>query len=227
MRLNIRHISGERPKVSVVTSPSPGSSVVPSLLSSFMQKHMQAIVKSQTIMGYPNGCHLNDTSFDIGISSEKPRNDALYAEPFFSDPIILIASKRMQLPTILPLKEMKQLPFISRPSHGKNMRLIASKLAQHHISLHEMNIVMEVNGDADVLQAVIGSNSVGFITQSLYETSAYQNDIIPVRLKNFVIPRNLYLVKHKKNLSIAAKTLWEFAQSTSWREKFHYDTVPK
>ncbi len=227
MRLNIQNITGERPKVSVVTSPSPGSSIVPPLLGSFTQEHMQAIVKSQTIIGYPNGCQLNDTNFDIGISSAKPKNDALSAEPFFYDPIILIASKRMQLPTVLPLKDLKQLPFISRPAHGKNMRLVASKLAQHHVSLDELNTVMEVNGDADVLQAVIASNSVGFITRSLYETSAYQNDIIPVQLKNFVIPRNLYLVKHKKNLSIAAKTLWEFAQSTSWRENFHYDTAPK
>lgn len=228
--LELKRLEDEPLLLHLVASPTIGSSVLPILINRFRLAYNQVRITSSTVIGYPDECQtdLSGIEYDIGLAPVRPHSDEFHSEAFFRDPILLIAPVSMKLNDKITLKELKHLPFISRPRDGKNMRRVARELAKSHVSLDDLNTIMYVNGDADVLQSVIRGSGVGFVTRSVYDASLNKNSVTPIQVSKLEFGRNLYLTRKKNaTLSVVARLFWEFAQSTSWRDAFHYDTIPK
>lgn len=210
----------------IVVSASPAASVFPVLAHFF--KSQYPTVQFQTLVA--SSAHDIFSTLLYGqsaicVSGSRPQDPRLVSEPFFFDPPVLVCPNDMALRPSISLRELTTLPLIHRPEQSSNFsRLVLQALQKKNISKDDLNIVMEVSGDADILHAVSLSAGVGFISRSLYETSGAASCVRYVHVRGLTMNRYLYL-SHRADVSLTLemRLFIECAKGVEWR-KNHFFT---
>lgn len=218
------------PSFTIATSPTPGSLVLPPLTNSFRTDFPQIPFQTCAYSGNEILHRLKSGEFDIGITSLDSRDSEIVCEPFFYDPLELICPKSMKIDETITLKQLKNLPLITRSKACNTMNILIDGLHKVGLDLADMNITMQVYGNSDVLQAVSFGSGVGFVTRSLLSAKLrYAENVNIVHVKRLQLDRSLNLVRLKKRpFSPSMQLFWDYTAGMRWRESsFSYNTLPR
>ena len=218
------------PSFTVATSPTPGSLILPPLTNAFRDDFPQISFQTCAYSGNEILRRLKFEEFDIGITSLDAHDPEIVCEPFFYDPLELICPKSMKLDEAITLKQLRKLPLITRSKACNTMNILVDGLHKVGLDLSDMNIIMQVYGNSDVLQAVSFGSGAGFVTRSLLSAKfRYSENVDIIHVKRLQLDRSLNLVRLKKrSFSPSMQLFWDYATGTRWRENsFSYDTLPR
>lgn len=213
----------------VATSPTPGSTLLPVLLQAFKNDYPQIPCMVQAYPGRDLLNCLRQRQCDLYITGYDPQEPDIICEPFFYDPLELVCPVSMDIDRSITSKQFQKLPLIIRNLNCNTTRLLLSKMEGIGLQLEDLNVVLQVYGNADVLQAVAFGSGAGFVTRSLLITNPeYCQKVHTVSVKHLSIPRHLYLVRLRdETLSPSAQVFWDYALDLRWRKGlFRYDTSP-
>lgn len=214
---------------SIATSPTPGAVLLPILTNAFRADFPQISYELRAHSGNELIRRLRQGEFDIAITGIPVQDADLVVERFFYDPLELVCPTSMKLGEMITLRQLQKLPLIIRNQKCYTMSLLTESLSRVGMALSDMNVVMQVYGNSDVLQAVSFGSGCGFVTRSLLSTMQNYYDrvkIIPV--KKMQIERHLHLVRRRDgSFPSSAQIFWEYALDSRWRDKnFSYHTNP-
>lgn len=212
---------------SVATSPTPGSVILPVLLKAFKNDFPQSSCKVRTHSGKEIIHRLKHKEFDMAITGIPVDDPEVVTERFFFDPMELICPTAMKLNDDITLQHLKRLPLIIRNLGCNTTNIIEESLSKVGLTLSDMNVVMQVYGNADVFNAVALDSGVGFVTRSLLSTIDDNDKVRIVQVKKLKIERYLHLVRLKHSpFSPTLKLFWEYAKEDRWRQgRFAYNTI--
>ena len=212
---------------SVATSPTPGSVILPVLLKAFKNDFPQSSCKVRTHSGKEIIHRLKHKEFDMAITGIPVDDPEVVTERFFFDPMELICPTAMKLNDAITLQHLKRLPLIIRNLGCNTTNIIEESLSKVGLTLSDMNVVMQVYGNADVFNAVALDSGVGFVTRSLLSTIDDNDKVRIVQVKKLKIERYLHLVRLKHSpFSPTLKLFWEYAKEDQWRQgRFAYNTI--
>lgn len=212
---------------SIGTSPTPGSVILPVLLKAFKNDFPQSSYKLRTHSGKEIIHRLKHKEFDMAITGIPVDDPEVITERFFFDPMELICPASMKLNSAITLQHLKKLPLIIRNLGCNTTKIIEESLLKAGLSLSDMNVVMQVYGNADVFNAVALESGVGFVTRSLLSTIDDYDKVRIVQVKKLKIERNLHLVRLAHSVLFPSlKLFWEYAKEDRWRSgHFAYNTI--
>lgn len=211
-------------------SPTPVSSVLPGLLSSYRSTRPQCQIQIKAFRGKELRQRLLDGEVDCivtGIDS-MTQDERLREEIFFRDPMVLICAPTLRASGSVTVNQLKKIPLIIRNTDCFTMELLIRQLAELHVSLDELNVVLQVYGNMDVIHQVSAGYGAGFVVRSSLDMldSSEIFQILSVRgLKLF---RNLRLVFSAKRETLPVlQSFIRYAKSIEWREgKYTFNTLP-
>lgn len=215
---------------SVATSPTPGSVLLPILTNAFKADFPKIPYELRAHSGNELAHRIRQGEFDIAVTGIPVQDADIISERFFYDPLELICPTAMNISETITLRQLQKLPLIIRNQKCYTMNLLTESLSRIGMSLSDMNVVMQVYGNSDVLQAVSFGSGVGFVTRSLLSTTQnYYGNIDIVSVKRLRIDRHLHLIRLRHgSFSSSAQVFWEYALDSRWREKkFSYNTKPR
>lgn len=213
----------------VASTPTPGSVVMPHLTSSFREAFPQLKFSMRAFSGNEIVQRLRSGEFDIAITGDPSPAKDIISTRFFHDPMELIVPKHMKLDEVITPRHLQKLPLIVRNQKCYSMSVISQGLEDLGYPLSEMNILMQVYGNSDVLQAVAMGSGVGFVTRSLMASMPQYSDKVKiVSVKRLQLDRHLHLLRLKdRPYTDGMELFWNYALGTRWREgKFSYNTMP-
>lgn len=213
----------------VATTPTPGSVVMPYLTTSFRESFPQLKFSMRAFSGNEIVQRLRAREFDIAVTGDPKQPADIVCQRFFHDPMELIVPKHMKLDEVITPRHLQKLPLIVRNQACYSMSVISQGLEEVGYPLSEMNILMQVFGNADVLQAVAMGSGVGFVTRSLMASMPqYSTRVKIVSVKRLQLDRHLHLLRLKdRPYTDGMELFWNYALGTRWREgKFSYNTMP-
>ncbi len=219
----------EKPLI-IGSSPTPASSILPGLMSSYRASRPQCQVQVKAFRGKELRNGLRNGEYDCvvtGIES-MTQSDDLREEVFFQDPMVLICSSTFRDASPITLKQLRKLPLIIRHLDCFTMELLVRELAKNKVRLEDMNVVLEVYGNLDVLNQVSMGYGVGFVVRSSLDgrRDFDKFNIIPVRGLKLAREIRIVYQAEKENLQ-TLRSFVQFARGTEWREgKFSFNTIP-
>lgn len=225
-KMQIQMLQGEEfEPFAIATSPTPGAVVLPILLNEFKADYPQITCKIRTYFGDEMIHKLKSHEFDMAISGIHINDPEIATERFFFDPMELICPISMKVTNNITLHHLQKLPLIIRNRECNTTKLIESNLQRLGLTFSNMNIIMQVDGNIDVLQAVSLGVGVGFVTKSLLSIDTYDK-IRVIKVNKLKVNRFLHLVRLKANIfSPSIKLFWEYAKDAQWRKgHFAYNT---
>jgi len=210
----------------VATTPSPGSVITPILTNSFRKAYPNVPFVVESSTGGTIFNKLRKGESQIAITGTRPTEKNLVFEPFFYDPLELICHSSLEVKSPITLRKLKSMPLIIRPDTSNVMQLLISALKKANVRISEMNVVMQLYGNSDVLQAVSLGSGVGFVTRSVLSSNQYSSiKVLPV--KHFQVTRYIYIVRKKETpFRDSVRLFWDYAMSAQWRENnYFYNTM--
>ncbi len=211
-------------------SPTPVSSVLPGLLSSYRSTRPQCQIQVKAFRGKELRQRLLNGEVDCivtGIDSMM-QDERLQEEVFFRDPMVLICAPALHASGSVTVNQLKKLPLIIRNTDCFTMELLIRQLAELHVGLDDLNVILQVYGNMDVIHQVAAGYGAGFVVRSSLDMldSLESFQILSVRgLKLF---RDLRLVYPAgKEMLPMLQSFIRYAKSIDWREgKYTFNTLP-
>lgn len=222
MESEMARVGGLSDSITIGSGRSNSVHILPTIVKCFKDKHPNIPVTINTYTNtYVAHEKLSLMEYDLSISNFLPDSDDLIAEKFLYDPIVFICPNHMNIRDYITVNTLKKLPLVMRTDSMNSRELLTIGLEKHHLTLNDLNIVMQVYGDSAVKQAVSMGTGCGFIPRSLayIDLAAYPAFKV-IQIKNLKLDRNIYLVRNKNShVTKSIKTFYNFVINTDWSKK--------
>lgn len=190
--------------------------VIPALLAQFRERFSDVKISLFTANTEQVELAALNKEIDLGIVEGIHRNPQLKYEAFLDDELVLVCSainKLVKTETIKP-EQLKALPLLLREPGSGTLDVIAHALKPHHITLADLNPVMQLDSAESIKSYLLHSNCFAFLSvQSiLNELKAGTLKIIDV--KNLTIARPFYFVQPYGQLPALATLFIRFCTRT-------------
>jgi len=191
------HKDPESGRVEVGASTIPGQYILPPLIKEFkslypnMQVYLKVTDTQDVIERVANG------EYELGIvGAQIPHKNLLFIG-CCEDEIVLIAPKHFEKSEIL-VDELPQIPLIAREPGSGTWRTVLNGLKERGIYLTELKIVAEMSSTSAVKSGVKAGLGLGFVSKRAINLELTLGLIKIVKIKDFDIKRQFYLVHLKK-----------------------------
>lgn len=219
----------ERPLI-VGASPTPVSSVMPALISSFRAKRPQCQVQVKVFRGKELRRRLLSGEIDCAITGigSLASSEDFREEVFFTDPMVLISASSFHDSRPITINQLKKLPLIIRNMDCNTTELIIQQLAKLNVRLEEMNVVLQVYGNSDVINQVAQGYGVGFVVRSSLDGRDDFEKFNMIPVKRLKLAREVRVVySNREERQPALKSFIQYAKSGDWRaDKYSFNTIP-
>jgi len=193
----LSHKDPESGRVEVGASTIPGETILPQLIKEFkslypkFQVYLKVTDTQDVIEKVANG------EFELGlVGAEIPHKNLVFIS-CCEDEIVLIASKHFEK-TEISLAELPQIPLIAREPGSGTWRTALDRLKEKGIYPPELNIVAEMSSTSAVKSGVKVGIGLGFVSKRAIDLELALGLIKIVKIKDFEIKRQFYLVHLKK-----------------------------
>ena len=224
--LSIR--ADEKPLI-IGTSPTPASSIVPILVSSFRNGRPKCSIQVRAFRGKELIQELKKGTVDCAITgiSSFVLDEKYVVEPFFNDPMVLISSKTFHDGNPITVNQLKKLPLIIRGMDCNTTELIIQQLKKLDLTLEDLNVTLQVIGNSDVIQQVREGYGVGFVVRSSLENGSDSDKINIIPVKRLEINREIRLVYPRASEDFQTlQSFVQYARGGNWRtQKFSFNTI--
>jgi len=202
--------------VTVGASTGPGEHILPALITQFKAAHPAIqvslwVTDTQEVIG-----RVLDRELELGVVGALTQSKDLAVEPFARDEIVVVCApdhpwaKRGQI----TFAEFLAEPLVVQQPGAGIRAVVEERLKERGIRDRDLNIVLEMGLNEATKQAVMAGAGVTYMSKFAIRTEVAQGTLAVVRIADFTITRDFYLV-HARNraLSKAVVAFLEFLGS--------------
>jgi DNA-binding transcriptional LysR family regulator len=156
---------------------------------------------------------LLDGGAHLGVISKEVGDPNLELQKFFHDKILLIvpANHRWSVRTSIEPQELLEESIIMRESTSGTRRVVLEELAQHDISLEDLNIFMELGNAEAIVRTVADGYGLAFVSELAATYPLERGHVISVPVEGLTLQRTIYMVRKRVGDSYRPRdAFWSF-----------------
>jgi DNA-binding transcriptional LysR family regulator len=150
---------------------------------------------------------------DLGVVSYDACGGEFECQEFFTDHIILIASKEHPWASrdSIDLSELPEVPFILREDSSGTRRVMLAELGKHDITLDDMNIFLQVGNAEAIVKTVEANFGVSFVSRFAASWALRQGTVIEIPVPSIDLRRQIYMIRPEMySANRAVEAFWGF-----------------
>lgn len=159
---------------------------------------------------------------DLYILGQPPEEIDVIAEPFLSNPLIVLAPADHPLAHVknIPLKRLAEEPFLLREAGSGTRKAMEQIFARHNLKI---KVRMELGSNEAIKQTVAGGLGVSVLSRHTLTSDMPADHLAILDVEGFPIERHWYVAYSKgKQLSVVANTFLEYLKEAHQ----HIDVLP-
>ncbi len=192
---DISKISSKLDKsLSIGVSSTIGDYFLPKYLAQFLNKYPD--LEANIFIGNSKAVEegVLAKSFHIGLIEDEINSNKLYTKEFYSDEIILVASKRLDIPPIIDKKELKNYPLVFREKGSGTRHIVETYLKKAGVRVEPQ---IEISSSKALLNFIAYSDFIGFISKLVAEDMLKRGIIKEVKINDLKIERKFSCIMQK------------------------------
>ncbi len=197
----------------IACSTTTGKYILPLVAARFRVRHPQVGV---SILGCTQEHvipRLLEQGADLGVVSYDACGGEFECQEFFTDHIILIASKehRWASRDSIDLSELLEVPFILREETSGTRRVMLAELGKHDITLDDMNIFLQVGNAEAIVKTIEANFGVSFVSRLAASWALRQGTIVEIPVTGIDLRRQIYMIRSGMYFANrAVEAFWSF-----------------
>ncbi len=136
-------------------------------------------------------------SIMLGMIEGPPRNKEVHIEKFLDDRMVLIAATSHEWNGVgsVPLSALAKVPLLLREQGSGSRRVVEQAIRGAGLSPKQLQIRMELDSTEAIISGVEAGLGLGFVSEWAIAKAIRLGTVVPIRVKNFEIHRDLTLVR--------------------------------
>lgn len=183
---------------------------IPRLLGAFCREYPGIDVSMKVSNRERILARLSKNEDDLYILGQPPEEIDAIAEPFMSNPLIVLAPADHPLAHVknIPIKRLAEEPFLLREAGSGTRIAIEQMFEQHHVKIW---IRMELGSNEAIKSAVIGGLGISVLSRHTLPKDITTDQLTLLDVEGFPIERQWYVAYPKgKQLSVVAKAFLDY-----------------
>ena len=202
----------------IACSTTSGKYILPQLAARFRQ-HYPGIHVSISACSSPSiALQLLEGDANLGVISSQIYDNELETQEFFTDSIVLITPKDhpwASRESIRP-SELLQEQIIMREETSGTRRVLLSALAQHDITIDDLNIFLELGNTEAITFTIAKGYGVSFVSRLAANCLYEQEQLAIVPVQDMSLERKVYMVRRKIDApNRLQEAFWSFIHSST------------
>ncbi len=196
-------------RLSVGADTTVGTYVIPNLLGKFRQTYPKVEITLEVVNPTPLLEELRNNRIDMAIMSRIPDDAPVFAAPFASNELVLIAPPTHRLAGIkVPFAELAREHFLMRELGSGTRSALEAAFREAGFPLQ---VSMQVGNNSAIKQSVAAGLGIALISRVAIEMELETNRLVVLDVEGFPLMRKWLLVHLKeKNLSATARAFKAF-----------------
>lgn len=192
-----------------------GKYVLPLVAAAFSQYHPNVQVTIEMCNCASVVDPLLAREVHLGVSSTKIVHRDMECQPFFTDHVVLVVPADHPFahhPPVRPIELLDQ-PFILREEGSSTCRMVQERLAEHGLSLDQLQVVMVI-GNAEAIEVAVEHGlGIAFISRLAARHGLELGRLVEVPVEGLRLERPLYVVRNSRcpKTPVQAR-FWDFVK---------------
>lgn len=202
----------------IACSTTAGKYVLPQLAARFAIRHPKiqiTLLRCSPETVIPN---MLDGVANLGVISYEIRDKEMELQKFFQDSISIIVPQNhpfISRSQILP-EDLLGEPIIMREESSGTRKIILSELAQHDISLEDLNIFMQIGNAEAIIRTVAAGYGISFVSKLASAPQIEKGNVVAVPIEGINLVRTIYMVRKRMDDSNRPQdAFWSFVHDAS------------
>jgi DNA-binding transcriptional LysR family regulator len=204
--------------LSIACSTTAGKYVLPQLAARFAIRHPKIQIKllrcsPETVV--PN---MLDGEANLGVVSYEIREKGMELQKFFLDSISVIVPLNhpfVSRSKILP-EDLIREPIIMREESSGTRKIVLSELAQHDISLEDLDIFMQIGNAEAIIRTVAAGYGISFVSKLAAAPQIEKGNVVAVPIEGINLVRTIYMIRKRLEASNRPQdAFWSFVHDAS------------
>ncbi|MFL9485584.1 LysR substrate-binding domain-containing protein [Chitinophagaceae bacterium LWZ2-11] len=189
--------------------------ILPKVLSSF---HREFANVNITLLNRNSEFILEallNKEIDLGIIEEKGKLTNVQYQPFITDRVVAVCSKKSPLAKKknYQIKDILQMPIALRERGSGTLAALKMILEKHKIKIADLQVKVRLGGTEALKNFLIESGSLGFLPQRSVMKELKYGELTELNFEGLHIERNFYFIQRKGETSTLNKTFVKIAKS--------------
>jgi DNA-binding transcriptional LysR family regulator len=173
--------------------------ILPKVLSSFNQQYplinISLLNRNSEIVQQA----LLDEDIDLGIIEERRKLTNVDYQPFVTDRVVAVCSKKSPIAKIrtYAIKELLNMPVAIRERGSGTLAALKYTLEKSKIKLSELNTKVRLGGTEALKNFLIESDSLGFLPHRSVIKELKYGELTEIHFEGLHIERNFYFIQRK------------------------------
>ena len=212
------HKGGLKGHLPIGGSSIPGAYILPALVAAFKQGHPDVTITLHISGSRDIVRGVIEGTCEVGMVGARFEEGRVHYDPFAQDELILAvpAAHPWAGRSSVRLAELAGQPFIIRERGSGTRKVMEQALADHAMDLAGLRLVLEVNGNEAVRQAIKAGAGIAIISRRAIEDDIRCKMLTPLRIQGVRLLREFFLVTHKsRSRSPLGKAFLAFLQQSA------------
>ncbi len=202
----------------IACSTTAGKYVLPQLAARFSLRHPK--IKTTLLRCSPETVISNmlDGNANLGVVSYEIRDKEMEMQKFFQDSISIIVPQNhpfISRSKILP-EDLIGESIIIREETSGTRKIVLSELAQHDISLEDLDIFMEIGNAEAIIRTVAAGYGISFVSKLAAAPQIEKGNVVAVPIEGINLVRTIYMVRKRLEASNRPQdAFWSFVHDSS------------
>ena len=199
--------------IRIACSTTTGKYILPLFAARFRVQHPNVQVSILACTQENVVPRLLHEEADLGVVSYDACGGECECQDFFTDHIILIASREhpWAMRRNVDLSELLETPFILREETSGTRRVMLAELGKHDITLDDMDIFLEIGNAEAIVKTVEANYGISFVSRLAASWALKQRTIVEIPISGVDLRRQIYMIRSDRyyaNRGIEA--FWSF-----------------
>lgn len=179
----------------IASSTVPMETLLPQILADFRQRFPDVREEIHVTDSRDAAQAVERDEADVGFVGQPPASAKLARRALGSDALVLCLPGDHELAgkTTISLGKLKQLPLIVREFGSGSRACLEEALAEKDLTLAELNVVIEVNSNEAIREAVLHGSGAAFLSQNMIARDVAQGRLVPIKVRSLRPRRQLYV----------------------------------
>lgn len=150
---------------------------------------------------------------DLGVVSYDACGGEFECQEFFTDHVVLIASKEhpWALRDSIDPSDLLAVPLILREETSGTRRVMLAELGKHDITLSDMDIFLQVGNAEAIVKTVEADFGVSFVSRLAASWALKQGSVVEVPVTGIDLRRQIYMIRPEMySANRAVEAFWSF-----------------
>ena len=159
--------------------------VIPKVLAQYHKRYPKIDLSLFNGNSFEIEQKLIDNKIDIALVENTSSRQNLKYLNFLNDEIVVVAAKNSLISKQenLDVKDLQQIPMVLREHGSGTLEVIEKELAQHEISIKNLNVVLHLGSTESIKQFLTDFEGIALVSERAITNELHQNllKIIPVK----------------------------------------------